>query len=588
MSISIYNTLTSKKELFKPMLPGQVSMYCCGVTVYDLCHLGHARSSVVWDTVRRYLEWSGYEVNYLQNFTDIDDKILNRAREENSSMEAVAEKYIAAYVEDLERMGVRSATSYPRATAHIPQILEMIGKLEQKGLAYAAQGDVYYRVRKFADYGQLSGRKFEDMEAGASGRVAAPEDSIKEDPFDFALWKAAKEGEPAWDSPWGKGRPGWHIECSAMIAANFSQAIDIHCGGSDLIFPHHENEIAQSVGAQGHPLARYWMHNGMVRVDGEKMSKSLGNFTTIRDLLDRPVDPMVIRLLILTAQYRKPIDFTPTAIASNEASWQTLKTGLLFGEQFGNQLVWEAGTPAAAANPEPANRSLINPVLIDETPLAPFRALPNNASNFARENRGLVVFAVLLFFTQFPIKFLARFLYTFNTVPVLPEFFKLLGVAIVARTILFKKPREQFFAWSRWAASYLFPPSQPENAVERFRAIVDEDFNFAGGLAVLFDLAKSLGKQANILSRGGAATVDAAVLKEQWETLRELAGILGLEAKLEASASAISDSEISALIAQRQAARDAKNWGEADRIRTELKAQGIELVDKDGQTTWLR
>jgi cysteinyl-tRNA synthetase len=589
MSISIYNTLTSKKELFKPILPGQVSMYCCGVTVYDLCHLGHARSSVVWDTVRRYLEWSGYEVHYLQNFTDIDDKILNRAREENSSMEAVAEKYIAAYVEDLERLGVRSATSYPRATEHIPQILEMIGKLEQKGLAYAAQGDVYYRVRKFADYGQLSGRKFEDMEAGASGRVAATEDSIKEDPFDFALWKAAKDGEPAWDSPWGKGRPGWHIECSAMIAANFSQAIDIHCGGSDLIFPHHENEIAQSVGAQGHPLARYWMHNGMVRVDGEKMSKSLGNFTTIRDLLDRPVDSMVIRLLILTAQYRKPIDFTPTAIASNEASWQTLKTGLLFGEQFGTQLGWQAATPAVVANPEPAqNRSLINPVLIDETPLAPFRALPTNASNFVRENRGLVVFAVLLFFTQFPIKFLARFLYTFNTVPVLPEFFKLLGVAIVARTILFKKPREQFFGWARWAISYLFPPSQPENAVERFRAIVDEDFNFAGGLAVLFDLAKSLGKQANILSRGGAATVDGAVLKEQWETLQELAGILGLEAKLEALASVISDSEISALIAQRQAARDGKNWGEADRIRTDLKAQGIELVDKDGQTTWLR
>jgi hypothetical protein len=302
------------------------------------------------------------------------------------------------------------------------------------------------------------------------------------------------------------------------------------------------------------------------------------------------VDSMVIRLLILTAQYRKPIDFTPTAIASNEASWQTLKTGLLFGEQFGDQLGWQAGTPVVAVNPEPAeNRSLINPVLIDETPLAPFRALPANASSFAQENRGLVVFAVLLFFTQFPIKFLARFLYTFNTVPVLPEFFKLLGVALVARTILFKKPREQFFGWARWAVSYLFPPSQPENAVERFRAIVDEDFNFAGGLAVLFDLAKSLGKQANILSRGGQATVDGGVLKEQWETLVELAGILGLEAQMAAISEGISDSQIAALVAQRQVAKDAKNWAEADRIRADLKAQGIELVDKKGsQTTWLR
>jgi cysteinyl-tRNA synthetase len=596
MSISIYNTLTNKKESFKPLFPQQVSMYCCGVTVYDFCHLGHARSYVVWDTVRRYLEWSGYEVNYIQNFTDIDDKILNRAREENSSMEEVSEKYIAAYFADLERLHVRSANNYPRATEHIPQIIELIQTLETKGLAYAAHGDVYYRVGQFAEYGQLSGRKLEDMEAGASGRLESLSESAKEDPCDFALWKKAKEGEPAWDSPWGAGRPGWHIECSAMIGSAFKGAIDIHCGGSDLIFPHHENEIAQSVGAQGHPLARYWMHNGMVQVNGEKMSKSLGNFITIRDLLDRPVDPMVVRLLIMTAQYRKPIDFTPASIATNETSWQTLKTGLLFGEQFGDRLGWfaPAATVAAAPPPAPTPPILENPH-VTPTPIGPFQDLPANARNFARANRGLIVLAVTLFFTQFPIKFVARFLTTINVVPLLPEFFKVVGILVALRTILWKAPRENFFAQVRGITSYLFPADNSQQInnryVKRFQSIVDEDFNFAGGLAVLFDLAKSLGKQANILSRGGTITLDSAILHQQWQTLVLLAGILGLEAKLEVGtpASSNEDEEIAALIAQRTAARQAKNWQEADRIRDEIQSRGIELIDGGSEkTTWRR
>jgi cysteinyl-tRNA synthetase len=602
MSISIYNTLTNKKESFKPLFPQQVSMYCCGVTVYDLCHLGHARSYVVWDTVRRYLEWSGYEVKYIQNFTDIDDKILNRSRTENSSMEAVAEKYIAAYFADLERLKVRSATSYPRATEHIPQIIELIQTLETKGLAYAANGDVYYRVGQFPTYGKLSGRKLADMEAGASGRLESLTESAKEDPCDFALWKAAKEGEPAWDSPWGKGRPGWHIECSAMISAAFPGTIDIHCGGSDLIFPHHENEIAQSEGAKGHPLARYWMHNGMVRVDGEKMSKSLGNFTTIRDLLDRPVDPMVIRLLILTAQYRKPIDFTPASIATNETSWQTIKTGLTFGEKYGAQLGWFSSDsapvqpvknpPAPPANTVPATVE----VQVTPTVIGPFQDLPNNARNFAQTNRGLLVLAATLFFTQFPIKFLASFLNTVNGLPLLPEFFKTVGLLVAVRTILWKGPRERFFEQLRRISAYFFPPNDPvqvgNDYVTRFRAIVDEDFNFAGGLAVLFDLSKSLNKQANILSHGGQIAVDSAVLRQQWQTLTLLAGILGLEAQLaEAAPTDHQDdtAEIEAAIGQRTAARQAKNWQEADRIRDLLQAQGIELIDGNAaKTTWRR
>ncbi len=613
MSISIYNTLTSQKEPFQPLVPQQVNMYCCGVTVYDLCHVGHGRSYVIWDTVRRYLEWRGYSVKYIQNFTDIDDKILNRAREQNSSMAAVSGKYIEAYLADLARLNVKPATSYPRATEHISQIIDLIRDLEIKGLAYAAAGDVYYRVAKFPGYGKLSGRKLEDMLAGASGRVEEAAEQQKENPGDFALWKSAKEGEPSWDSPWGKGRPGWHIECSAMIDAAFAGEIDIHCGGSDLIFPHHENEIAQSEGAHDHPLAKYWMHNGMVVVDGVKMSKSLGNFTTIQDLLDRspsPVDPMVIRLFILTAQYRKPLDFTKAALESNATSWQTLKTGLLFGSQFGAKLGWDlnAVAPKAPELSVPTKNSLE-----DVLPIAPFVTLPENVRKFSLEYRGLIVLAVILFFTQFPIKFLASFVSEFNTVPLLPEFFKIVGLAVFARTILFKAPRERFFATFRRLLAAIFKdrsvpaapnPNQPTSpnqltaigtadaqstSFQKFCMAVDEDFNFAGGLAVLFELAKSLGKQANILNHGAELTVASGVLFRQWQELSVLANVLGLEVKADESIEQTpdqSDAEIDALVAQRNKARQDKNFAEADRIRKELEAKGIELIDKKGTTTW--
>jgi cysteinyl-tRNA synthetase len=606
MSISIYNTLTSQKEPFQPLVPQQVNMYCCGVTVYDLCHVGHGRSYVVWDTVRRYLEWRGYSVKYIQNFTDIDDKILNRAREQNSSMAAVSGKYIEAYLADLARLNVKPATSYPRATEHISQIIDLIRDLETKGLAYAAAGDVYYRVAKFPGYGKLSGRKLEDMLAGASGRVEEAAEHQKENPGDFALWKSAKEGEPSWDSPWGQGRPGWHIECSAMIDAAFDGEIDIHCGGSDLIFPHHENEIAQSEGAHDHPLAKYWMHNGMVVVDGVKMSKSLGNFTTIQDLLDRspnPVDPMVVRLFILTAQYRKPLDFTKTALESNATSWQTLKTGLLFGAQFGAKLGWDlnAKAPVAPELSAPSKNSLE-----DLLPIAPFVTLPDNARKFSLEYRGLIVLAVILFFTQFPIKFLASFISEFNTVPLLPEFFKVVGLAVFARTILFKAPRERFFITFRGLLAAIFKdrsvpaaPTQPTAIVtadahstsfQKFCMAVDEDFNFAGGLAVLFELAKSLGKQANILNHGAELTVESGVLFQQWQELSVLANVLGLEVKAAVSIEQPpdqSDAEIDTLVAQRNKARQDKNFAEADRIRKDLEAKGIELIDTGkGITTW--
>ena len=487
MTLTLYNTLTRRKESFESLEPGLVKMYYCGVTVYDYCHLGHARACIIWDVTRRYLQWRGYQVRYVQNFTDIDDKILNRARQEGSSMEAVAEKYIQAYFEDMGRLNIQEADEYPRATHTLNGIQRLIHELEHQGFAYASGGDVYYAVRKFEDYGKLSGRKLEDLQAGASGRVdvADPEAVKKQDPFDFALWKGAKDGEPAWDSPWGSGRPGWHIECSAMVRDRLGDTIDIHAGGSDLIFPHHENEIAQSEAVTGKPLSRYWMHNGMVTVNGEKMSKSLGNFITIRELLDRPVDPMAVRLFVLTAQYRKPLDFTDEAIQAATNGWQTLKEGLLFGYQFSSQLGWN---PAEILTYEP-----------------------------------------------------------------------LVSVS------------------------------------DRFQTTVDDDLNFPGGLAVLFELAKELRKEGNLLIHEGKTETDPEALKLQWSTLVSLARVLGLEVsqtEIEESqqtvSGGLSDAEIEAMIQQRQDARKAKNFAESDRIRNELQSQGITLIDSPQGTRWHR
>jgi cysteinyl-tRNA synthetase len=486
MTLTLYNTLTRRKEPFNPLETGKVRMYCCGITAYDYCHLGHARTCIVWDTARRYLQWRGYQVHYVQNFTDIDDKILKRARDEGTSMEEVSERFIQAYFEDMARLNVKEADAYPRATHTLDGMKRLIYELEQKAYAYPAAGDVYYAVRQFPEYGKLSGRKLEDLQAGASGRVevADPEVSIKKDPFDFALWKAAKPGEPAWESPWGAGRPGWHIECSAMIREKLGETIDIHTGGSDLIFPHHENEIAQSEALTGQPLARYWLHTGMVTVNGEKMSKSLGNFITIRDLLNRPVDPMAVRLFVLMAQYRKPVDFTDDAVTGATNGWHTLQEGLLFGYQYGKQLGWQVSFPLS-------------------TPSSP--------------------------------------------VPTL---------------------------------------------VERFNQAVDDDFNFAGGLAILFELAKELRREGNLLVHQGKTEISPDELEQQWHTLVTLGAVLGLAAApegVEEPVAGLSEAEIEEMIQRRGLARQGKDFAAGDRIRNELQAKGITLIDKPGGITlWHR
>ncbi|NET07925.1 MAG: cysteine--tRNA ligase [Symploca sp. SIO2B6] len=485
MTLKLYNTLTGSKEAFEPVETGKVRMYCCGITVYDYCHLGHARTCIIWDTARQYMQWRGYDVQYLQNFTDIDDKILNRAKKEGTSMEDVSERFIKAYFEDMERLNIKPADGYPRATHTLDGIKRLVSELEQKGYAYPADGDVYYAVRQFSEYGKLSKCQLQDLRAGASGRVEAnnTEESKKKDPFDFALWKASKPGEPFWESPWGKGRPGWHIECSAMIRENLGETIDIHAGGSDLIFPHHENEIAQSEAVTGKPLARYWLHSGMVKVGGEKMSKSLGNFTTIRDLLDRPVEPMAVRLFVLQAQYRKPLDFTDEAIEAATNGWHTLKEGLLFGHEYGKQLGWKESVETS----------------------------------------------------------------------------------------------QQGFSNSR----------------DAFAEAVDDDFNFAGGLAVLFEIAKDLRRQGNLLVHEGKTDKSSPELEQQWHTLVELAQVFGLEAQPEETfkeqVNGLSDAEIKSLIEQRQQARKAKNYAQSDHIRDQLQSQGITLIDQAGGVTrWHR
>jgi cysteinyl-tRNA synthetase len=303
--IRLYNTLTGKKEEFVPLHPGKVTMYACGVTVYDYSHLGHARGAVAFDLIQRYFRRRGFDVKYVRNFTDVDDKIINRAREEGVTAAEVAHKYIEAYQDDMKRLSVGRADVEPKATEHIPEMIEVIKVLVEKGNAYAVDGDVYFRVSSFKDYGKLSKRTLDDMKAGARVDV----DERKNDPLDFALWKASKPGEPAWESPWGPGRPGWHIECSAMGFKHLGETFDIHGGGKDLIFPHHENEIAQSEAYSGKPFVHYWLHNGFVNINAEKMSKSLGNFFTIRDILDQ-FDAEVVRLFLLSTHYRSPIDFS--------------------------------------------------------------------------------------------------------------------------------------------------------------------------------------------------------------------------------------------------------------------------------------
>ncbi len=478
VTLRLTNTLSRRIEPFEPLVPGQVSIYCCGVTVYDLCHLGHARSYIVWDVLRRYLRWCGYRVTFVQNYTDIDDKILNRAAAEGSSMQAVSERNIEAFVADMARLNILPPDRMPRATRSLDAIRTLIEELEAKGAAYSADGDVYFAVMKHAGYGKLSGRDLAEQQDNAAGRVATEEEARKQHPFDFALWKGTKPGEPSFPSPWGPGRPGWHIECSAMVREELGDTIDIHLGGADLVFPHHENEIAQSEAATGKQLARYWLHNGMVNVGGQKMSKSLGNFTTIRALLDSGVSPMTLRLFTLQAHYRKPLDFTAEALEAAATGWKGLNAAL--------------GLATASAAPG--------------------------------------------------------------------------------------------------------APPELAHARERFVAAMDDDLNTSAALAVLFELAKPLRALANRLERGDTtAPAEAAspALAAQGQLLRELAGVLGLEAEAgdaaQAAAEGPSAAEIQTQIGARQAAKAARNFAEADRIRDALKAEGIELIDRPGGITeWLR
>ena len=463
--MKIYNTLTRTKEEFVPIEPGKVRMYACGPTVYNFIHIGNARPLCVFDVLRRYLEWRGYDVRFVQNFTDIDDKIIRRANEEGTTYDKISEKYIAEFEKDARGLGVKPATVHPKATENIDEIQSIIATLIEKGFAYVApNGDVYFRTRKCKDYGKLSHQPIDDLESGA--RIAVGEQ--KEDPLDFALWKAAKPGEPFWKSPWSDGRPGWHIECSAMARRYLGETIDIHGGGQDLIFPHHENEIAQSECANGVPFAHYWMHNGYINVDNKKMSKSLGNFFTVRDVAEKyGYEP--IRFFLISSTYRNPINYSMEIIEQGIAALERLyncKSALAF-----------AAAHAADGEMDAA----------------------------------------------FAEKLTAR--------------------------------REQFIA------------------------AMDDDLNTADAIAALFELVRDI----NLMLADGKAT-DKTVAAAR-ALFAELADVLGL---LYAQKEDAADEEIDRLIAARTAARTAKNWAEADRIRDELKAQGIVLEDTPQGVKWHR
>jgi len=479
--LKIYNTLARDKQDFKPIEPGKVRMYVCGMTVYDYCHIGHARVMVVFDMVQRWLKASGYAVTYVRNITDIDDKIIKRASENKESIHALTQRFIDAMHADADALGVQRPDFEPRATQYIPQMLAMIAQLEQNGLAYqAADGDVNFAVRKFEGYGKLSGKSLEDLRAGERVDVA----SNKNDPLDFVLWKSAKENEAdevKWDSKWGLGRPGWHLECSAMGSELLGNHFDIHGGGADLQFPHHENEIAQSEGAHQCQYVNYWMHNGFVRVDNEKMSKSLGNFFTIREVLKK-YDAEVVRFFILRAHYRSPLNYSDQHLDDAKSALTRLYTAL---------------------------RSVPSPSV--PLPGGEGNQLPSPSGRRAGDEGNL--------------------------------------------------------DWN-----------SPHTA--RFKAAMDDDFNTPEAAAVLFDLANEVNR---------AQSPEAAA------QLKALGGVLGLLQRdaqefLQGSTTAggLNDAAINAQIAARIAAKKAKNFAEADRIRKELLEAGIVLEDSAQGTTWRR
>lgn len=462
--MKILNTLTRRKEEFVPINEGKVGIYVCGPTVYDYIHIGNARPMIVFDTLRRYLEYKGYDVNYVSNFTDVDDKIIKRANEEGVDACVISERYIAEVKKDMAALNVREATTHPKATEEIPDMIEMVKTLIEKGYAYEVNGTVYFRTRKFKDYGKLSKKNIDDLRSGNRDLLVSGVDE-KEDPLDFVLWKPKKEGEPSWPSPWGDGRPGWHLECSVMSKKYIGDVIDIHAGGEDLVFPHHENEIAQSEAANGTEFARYWMHNGFLKINNEKMSKSLGNFFTVREIAEKyPLQ--VIRFFMLSAHYRSPLNFSADLVEASKNGLERILTAV-------DRLKSISGTEGE-----------VDKAVADEM----------------------------------------------------------------------------------------------DAFVKKYEAAMDDDLNTADAISVIFELVKYA--NVNVTEESTKATVELVL-----NTVTKLCDILGIitEKKKE-----ILDSDIEALIEERQAARKAKNFARADEIRDQLSDMGIILEDTREGVKWKR
>ncbi|MFC0274115.1 cysteine--tRNA ligase [Metabacillus herbersteinensis] len=464
MTIKLFNTLTRQKETFEPLEKGKVSMYVCGPTVYNYIHIGNARPAIVYDTVRRYLEYSGYDVNFVSNFTDVDDKLIKAANQLGEDVPTIAERFIEAYHEDVKALGCKQADVHPRVTESIDIIIEFIEALINKGFAYEASGDVYYKTREFKDYGKLSHQSIDELRIGA--RIET--DDRKRDALDFVLWKAAKEGEISWDSPWGKGRPGWHIECSAMVKKYLGDTIDIHAGGQDLTFPHHENEIAQSEALTNKPFAKYWMHNGYININNEKMSKSLGNFVLVHDIIQHH-DPQVVRFFMLSVHYRHPINFSDELLDSTKNAFDRLKTS------YSN-----------------------------------LKHRIQSSTNLTENN-------------------------------------------------------------SEWL-------SQIEELQTQFKREMDDDFNTANAISVLFELSK----QANYYLQEKNTSVE--VIQTFLQRFDDLGEVLGLTF----SSIELLDEEIEVMIEQRIQARKDRNFALSDEIRDKLKELNIILEDTPQGTRWKR
>lgn len=467
-TIKIYNTLTRKKEEFIPIEPGKVKIYVCGPTVYNFIHIGNARPPIVFDVMRRYFAYRGYEVTYVQNFTDVDDKIIKKAEETGMSVEKVAETFIAAFVEDVRALGIKEADIHPKVTDHIPEIISFIEGLIKKEHAYAAGGDVYFRTTSFAEYGKLSHQNIEELQAGARIEV----NDKKENPLDFVLWKGAKPGEIYWESPWGQGRPGWHIECSAMSYKYLGETFDIHGGGHDLTFPHHENEIAQSECLTGHPMARYWMHNGYINIENEKMSKSLGNFILVKDVREKYA-PRVVRFFMLSAHYRNPINFSDELLQQATNSFMRIDTAVR------NLTHYLSSAGSEAVTDEQMQR-------IDS-----FR--------------------------------------------------------------------------------------------QRFIEEMDNDFNTADAITVLFDIVREVNQSM------AGSTLKRELAEAYIALFAELGDVLGIPfGEVDASVDGPSDEEINALVEERMQARKDKNFARADEIRNQLQELGIILEDTPQGVRWHR